>query len=129
MTAEASLLAGVDRALFAASFTHRLRDAGLATGMTATERFARGLAAMEPRTVTEMYLVARACLLDDVDDPGAVAHPLLRRLHQVEDHHRAHRFLRHLSKHRLARGEFAVEEPLEGPALDQRRGVRVRGRV
>ena len=42
-------------------------------------------------------------LLDDVDDPGAVAHPLLRRLHQVEDHHHAHRFLRHLSEHRPAR--------------------------
>ena len=68
MTVEASLLAGVDRALFAAVFTHRLRDAGLSTGMTATERFVRGLAAMDPRTVTEMYLVARACLLDDVQD-------------------------------------------------------------
>ena len=68
MTQGPALLAGVDRAQFAAAMTGRLRAAGMDTGLTATHRFAAGLAATEPRSVRQMYLLASTCLLSDIED-------------------------------------------------------------
>lgn len=66
-TGPSTLFPSVDRALFAAALTERLRAAGLRPALAATERFSQGLAIADPRTQTELYWVARACLVDDVD--------------------------------------------------------------
>lgn len=61
-----ALFAGVDRALLAASFCERLRRAGIEPGLVATNRFAAALAVADPRSIRELYWVARTTLLDDV---------------------------------------------------------------
>lgn len=62
-----ALFPSVDRALFAAALTERLRSAGLSPALAATERFSEALAIADPRTRGELYWVARTCLIDDVD--------------------------------------------------------------
>lgn len=66
-TGASTLFPSVDRALFAAALTERLRAAGLSPALSATERFTEALAIADPRTQGELYWVARVCLVDDVD--------------------------------------------------------------
>jgi len=53
------LFAGVDRALFAATYAARLRQAGLAAAFTSAERCAASLEAVGPLTVGDAYWVLR----------------------------------------------------------------------
>jgi uncharacterized protein len=65
MTSGGPLLPAVDRAAFAVALTERLRECGLATGLTATQDFARALAHIAPATRTALYWTARITLVRD----------------------------------------------------------------
>jgi uncharacterized protein len=65
MTSGGPLLPAVDRAAFAVALTGRLRECGLATGLTATQDFARALARVAPATRTALYWTARITLVRD----------------------------------------------------------------
>lgn len=62
----ATLFRGVDRAVFAASFASTLRRAGVPVTLHATQRFADALGRTTPTTRTQLYWVARVCLLSDI---------------------------------------------------------------
>lgn len=68
MTSGGPLLPAVDRAAFAVALTGRLRECGLATGLTATQDFARALARAAPATRTALYWTARVTLVRDHPD-------------------------------------------------------------
>ena len=55
----AELFAGVDRALFAATYAHRLRQAGIDVAFTSVERCAASLEAVGPLTIDDAYWVLR----------------------------------------------------------------------
>ena len=57
------LFRGVDVALFASTFGHRLREAGVDVGPVEANRLARALAVDRPRDVTSLYWTARVTLL------------------------------------------------------------------
>jgi uncharacterized protein with von Willebrand factor type A (vWA) domain len=57
------LLRGIDRAAFAAAFSLRLRDAGIAVGFTSMEAFARALGASRPDSLSRLYWAARISLV------------------------------------------------------------------
>lgn len=58
-----TVLRGVDRAVFAAALTARLRAAGVPVGLTATEDLVRALAAVPPLDRGRLYWVARTTLV------------------------------------------------------------------
>ena len=58
-----ALLRGIDRAAFAAAFSLRLRDAGIAVGFTSMEAFARALGASRPDSLSRLYWAARISLV------------------------------------------------------------------
>lgn len=66
MKLTSGLMAGVDRAVFAAAFVDRLRRAGLAVSIHSAERLAAALELARPRGRTELYWTSRVCLLDDI---------------------------------------------------------------
>lgn len=57
------VLAGVDRAAFAAGLSHRLRQAGVAVGTTAQQAFAGALGQWDPRSTGDLYWMARVTLV------------------------------------------------------------------
>lgn len=63
-----SLFRGVDGALFVASLTARLRDAGLPIGPTGANRLARALEVCRPTDVDTLYWTARVTLVGDRRD-------------------------------------------------------------
>lgn len=62
----ASLLDGVDRAIFSAAFVDRLRRAGLPVSIHSAERLAQALDAIRPSARTELYWLCRVSLIHDV---------------------------------------------------------------
>ena len=63
----ALLFAGVDQAVFAATFADRLRRAGIAVPLTSTERCGAAMAAVRPRRLDDLYWVTRVSFVRDVD--------------------------------------------------------------
>ena len=63
-----SLLAGVDRAVFAAALTGRLRERGVRVDLSAAQTLSRALASDTPRTTGRLYWTARVCLVRRVDE-------------------------------------------------------------
>lgn len=61
----ASLLRGVDRAVFAASFVDTLRKAKLPVSIHSGERYAAALESTKPVRRTQLYWVSRVCLVHD----------------------------------------------------------------
>lgn len=57
------LLAGVDRAAFAAALAVRLREKGVPVGFTGIESFTRALEAAPPGTLSDLYWTARISLV------------------------------------------------------------------
>lgn len=57
------LLRGVDRASFATAFAVRLRQHGVAVGLTGIEDFARALVASPPDSMSRLYWAARIALV------------------------------------------------------------------
>lgn len=64
------VLAGVDRAAFAASFAARLRAAGVPTSMTNVATFTHGLSAVPLDRLSRVYWISRVCLVSRLDDIG-----------------------------------------------------------
>lgn len=64
--ASPTLFAGVDRALLAAAFGAQLRRAGVGPAQVAINRFAAAVAVADPRSIGELYWVARTTLVSDV---------------------------------------------------------------
>lgn len=60
-----TLLPGIDRAIFAASFVAALRTAGLPVSIHSGERYAQALSAVRPNRRTQLYWVSRVCLVQD----------------------------------------------------------------
>lgn len=58
-----ALLRGVDRAAFAAAFTARLRERGVAVGLPAGEDLVRAIGVAPPDSVSHLYWVARITLV------------------------------------------------------------------
>lgn len=65
-----SLFAGVDMAVFTASFAQRLRDAGADVAFHSTERCAASLATVDPPRMTELYWLLRLCFVHDIRELG-----------------------------------------------------------
>jgi len=63
-----SLLAGVDRAVFASALTERLRERGVRVDLSAAQTLSRALASHTPRTTGRLYWTARVCLVRRVDE-------------------------------------------------------------
>ncbi|MEU6253839.1 VWA domain-containing protein [Streptomyces sp. NPDC047043] len=63
MTSAGPLLPAVDRAAFAVAFAARLRERGVAVGLTATQDFVRALVAVPPLSRTALYWAARVTLV------------------------------------------------------------------
>ncbi|WP_405865025.1 MULTISPECIES: vWA domain-containing protein [unclassified Streptomyces] len=63
MTRAGQLLPAVDRAAFAVAFAARLRERGVAVGLTATQDFVRALVAVPPVSRTALYWSARVTLV------------------------------------------------------------------
>ena len=63
MTRAGPLLPAVDRAAFAVAFAGRLRERGVAVGLTATQDFVRALVAVPPLSRTALYWSARVTLV------------------------------------------------------------------
>ncbi len=68
MAGSGVLFRTVDRAVFAAALVDRLRDAGVAIGLSATNRFVECLRVGRPADVTSLYWVARTSLVSDRRD-------------------------------------------------------------
>ena len=62
------LLRSTDLAAFAVALAVRLRQAGVAVGVTAIESFARGVAALRPGALPALYWVARTTLVQRAAD-------------------------------------------------------------
>ncbi|WP_051062283.1 vWA domain-containing protein [Ilumatobacter nonamiensis] len=62
------LVAGVDRALFTATYAARLRDAGVDVGFNSVERCAASLDAVGPLTLDDAYWVLRLSLVTRYED-------------------------------------------------------------
>lgn len=63
VTRAGQLLPAVDRAAFAVAFAARLRERGVAVGLTATQDFVRALVAVPPVSRTALYWSARVTLV------------------------------------------------------------------
>lgn len=59
----ATLFAGVDRAIFASTFSERLRSVGVQVSLTSTERCAQALGAVPAMTLDDLYWLLRVSLL------------------------------------------------------------------
>ncbi len=66
--AEETLFRSVDRAVFVAALTGRLRTAGVGVEMASAGRFSQALACCAPTDTTTLYWVARTCLIHDRTD-------------------------------------------------------------
>lgn len=64
--AAATLLDGVDKAIFSAAFVDRLRRAGLPVSIHSAERLAEALESVKPTARTELYWLCRISLIHDV---------------------------------------------------------------
>lgn len=65
------LFAGVDRALFAASYASHLREAGIDIGFHSVERCAASLVAVGPMTLDDAYWILRLSLISRHQDIAA----------------------------------------------------------
>ncbi len=66
-----TLFRSVDRAVFVAALTGRLRTAGVDVGLTSAGRFSQAMACCVPTDTTTLYWVARTCLIHDQSDLDA----------------------------------------------------------
>jgi len=58
-----TIFRSVDRAIYVATFTERLRGAGIEVGLSSADRFAQAMVHCAPTDLTTLYWVARTCLV------------------------------------------------------------------